>query len=113
MIDTYYVLHVAGGILLTAFTILATATAGTGKNKRLLMITGILSLVVLVGGFGLLARVYNNTWPGWVHPKLLCWLVLSLASGMAFRKPAQAKLWGGLAVASAVTAVVMVYVRPF
>lgn len=109
----YYLLHVIGGFLLTAFTILATATAANGKRKGLMALTGILSLVVLVGGFGLIAKVYSNTWPAWVHPKIACWLVLSMASGLAMRKPSTAGLWTGVSVASVVIAVVMVYVRPF
>jgi len=111
--QTYYLMHVIGGFLLTAFTILATATAADGKRKGLLALTGILSLLVLVGGFGLVSKVYANTWPAWVHPKIVCWLVLSLASGLAMRKPSSGKLWTGVTVASVVIAVVMVYVRPF
>jgi len=113
MITFYQLLHVIGAILLTAFTILSVAIAGRGKNKRLLMVTGILSLAVLAGGFGLVARLYGNTFEPWVHPKILCWLVISLSAGMAFRRPSQSKLWGGLTVIAVATAVAMVYVRPF
>jgi len=113
MVNTYYLLHVAGGFLLTAFTILATATAVTGKNKRLLMVTGVLSLVVLVGGFGLVARVYDNTWPTWVLLKVAAWLVLSMGAGMAMKKPSTAPMWTGISILAVLTAIFAVYFRPF
>ncbi|MDF1801142.1 MAG: hypothetical protein P1V81_18390, partial [Planctomycetota bacterium] len=115
MVNTYYLLHVAGGFLLTAFTILATATAVSGKNKRLLMITGVLSLVVLVGGFGLIARVYDNTWPTWVFLKIGAWLVLSMAAGMAMKRPSKAPMWTGLSVLAVLTAIFadqLIHYRP-
>lgn len=111
-ITVYHVLHVSAAFLLTAFTFMACATASIGKNKMLMMLTGILSLIMLVGGFGLVAKLHTG-FPGWLIVKIGAWLVLSGAAGMAYRKPAKAGTIGGAALLAIVVAVAMVYMRPF
>jgi len=108
----YQILHVTAGFLLTAFTFMACATASVGKNKGILALTGILSLIMLVGGFGLLARL-DYGFPGWVVVKLACWLVLTMAAGIAYRRPKKAGAIAALCAMAIVAAVVMVYTKPF
>ena len=75
------------------------------KRKRSLMLTGILSLVMLVGGFGLVARVYDNQWASWMFVKIACWLGLSALAGIAYRKPEKA---GGLMLLATVLVLVAI-----
>jgi hypothetical protein len=108
----YSILHVASALLLVGVTFGAFAAPTPERRKATLMWSGILSLLMLTGGFGLLAR-FGYGWPVWVLIKMVCWLGLSAVAGMAFRKPESV---GGLRIVTMVlivVALVMVYVRPF
>jgi len=108
----YYVMHVLSAFLLTAFTFAAVSTAASGKDKRLLAVTGILSLLMLTGGFGLMARLeYGFADNPWLFIKIAGWLVLSAAAGLAYRKPMSAGLWGGLSVLAIAASVLAVYFK--
>lgn len=82
----YYILHVLSGFLLTALTFAAFAAPTPESRKRNLRLTGILALVMLIGGFGLMARLQYQ-WAPWVFIKIGCWLILSGMAGMAYRRP--------------------------
>ena len=62
-------------------------------------------VVMLVGGFGLVARVYGNQWESWMFVKIACWLGLSALAGIAYRKPGKA---GGLMLLGTVLVLVAV-----
>jgi hypothetical protein len=111
-ITVYQILHVTAGFLLTAFTFMACATASVGKNKALMAITGILSLLMLIGGFGLVAKT-GHGFPGWIIVKIGAWLVLSGAAGFAYKHPTKAGTATGSAIMAIVIAILMVYLRPF
>ena len=111
-ITVYHILHVTAAFLLAGFTFMACATASTGKNKALMAVTGILSLLMLVGGFGLLAKLHCG-FPGWAIVKLAAWLVLSGAAGFAYKRPAKAGVAMGSAIMAIVIAILMVYLKPF
>jgi hypothetical protein len=51
-------------------------------------------LLILVGGFGLLARTGGmaNGLPGWLHPKLLIWVLVGGLPALINRKPEWGKL---------------------
>jgi hypothetical protein len=107
----YSVLHVVSILLLTGWTFYAFA-APAESRKRVMMITGILSLLALIAGFGLQAKLQIG-WPGWLIVKICCWLGLSALAGFGYRKRQAA---GALMVVAAVLvllAVTMVYTRPF
>jgi len=108
----YSLLHVLGVILLTAFTFQAFAAPTPANKKRVMMLTGILSLVVLVAGFGLLAKL-GYGFPGWIVLKLVCWLGISAMAGIAFRAPAKAGLLTAATVVLLVIALYAVYFKPF
>jgi uncharacterized membrane protein len=113
MSPTFYsILHVVSALVLTGYTFYAFA-APAETRKRVLMITGIASLVMFVAGFGLLSKVYNNQFTGWVIVKLVCWLLLSGLAGMAYRKREKAGVFMVVALALVVAAVYMVYAKPF
>jgi hypothetical protein len=108
----YSLLHVLSIILLTAFTFQAFAAPTPENRKRTMMLTGILSLVALVAGFGLLAKL-GYGFPGWVVVKLVCWLGLSAMAGMAFRAPSKTGVLTTASVALLVIALYAVYYKPF
>lgn len=107
----YYLLHVISILVLTAYTFYAFA-APAETRKRVMMITGIASLVALVGGFGLQAKL-NYGFPGWLIVKLVCWLGLSALAGLGYRRRGAAGALSVVALALVVVAVVMVYTKPF
>ena len=110
-LNTYLVLHLSSIFVLLGYTFYAFA-APAETRKRVLMITGIASLLVLVTGMGMLHRLHLG-FPGWIIVKTFCWLGLSAIAGIAYRKRALADLFMIIAFALAITAVAMVYVRPF
>ena len=52
---TYHILHVSSLLVLFGYTFYAFA-APAETRKRVLVITGIASLLVLIGGFGLITK---------------------------------------------------------
>ena len=110
-LNTYLVLHLSSIIVLLGYTFYAFA-APTETRKRVMMITGVAALLILVTGFGMLHRLQLH-FPGWAIVKLVCWAGLSAMGGLAYRRRAQADLFMLIAFALAITAVAMVYVRPF
>ena len=106
----YYLLHVGGVIILTGYTFRA-FSAPPETRKGTLAISGILALVVLVGGFGLLSKL-GLGFPTWAMVKLGCWLGLAALTGLGYRMPSLRTFWTLLASALVLIAVYMVYVRP-
>ena len=113
--EVYRVMHVLSLLLLTGFAFSSFAAPTPQRKKSLAMITGILSLLVLVGGFGLKAKLpeLREGWPGWLIVKLVCWLGVSALAGMVFKRPQMAKMYQWITIALIAAAVYMVYQRPF
>ena len=108
---TYHILHVSSLLVLFGYTFYAFA-APAETRKRVLIITGIASLLVLIGGFGLITKLRVG-FPGWIIVKIVCWLGLSAVVGMAYKRRAQANTLMLLTLALAIIAVIMVYLKPF
>lgn len=90
----YKTLHLVGmALLLTSLGGLAAHAASGGSKAtnsvgRLLALAHGLGLVLmLVGGFGLLARLDLSMTGGWIWVKLLLWLGLGAASVLPYRSP--------------------------
>jgi hypothetical protein len=100
--EFYKVLHILGIILvfmsLGGATLHATG-GGTRDNNpargRVAALHGVGLLLLIVAGFGMLARIQGSmALPPWVHPKLLVWVLLGAAPVLISRKPGSAKaLW--------------------
>jgi hypothetical protein len=110
-LTTYHVLHLASIIVLLGYTFYAFA-APAETRKRVLMVTGIAAALVAVTGFGMLHKMHLG-FPGWIIVKFVCWIGLSAIAGIAYRRRAMADFFMILAFVLAITAVAMVYVRPF
>jgi hypothetical protein len=116
--EAYKVLHLLSVMLLfLCFGGLALYVAGGGTrtanpNRKLIAaLHGTAAFLVLLGGFGLLARlgVMQGGFPLWVWLKLAVWLLLGLAVLLPYRRPALARplfllypVLGGIAAWAAV-----------
>jgi hypothetical protein len=91
------------------------ACAGAPETrKKVLMWSGIASLLVLLTG-GRLWMVLKPTFvaQGWLVVKFVCWTGLSALAGIAYRRREKAAGIMVVALALALTAIAMVRVRPF
>jgi hypothetical protein len=94
-LDLYRWLHLAGVIFL--FSALGAAVllarAGNDQGRKWIAIThGLALLVILVSGFGALAKL-GMGFPPWVWIKLLIWLLLGAAVVLVRKMPQRAGLW--------------------
>lgn len=105
----YQVIHLVSVIFLVAITFRAFAAPTPESRKANLALSGIASLLALVGGFGLMAKLQYE-WGVWVFVKIGCWLGLSALAGFAYRAPKSVKMLSWVAFGLVVTAVYMVYV---
>lgn len=64
------------------------------RRRMLATVHGAASFLILLGGFGMLARlgIVESALPGWILVKLSIWLVLSAALALALRATAGARL---------------------
>ncbi|HVU36243.1 MAG TPA: hypothetical protein VHE61_22590 [Opitutaceae bacterium] len=110
-LNLLHVIHVGSVIALIAYTFYAFAAAPETR-KRVMIGTGIASLLVLLTGIRMWQGMFNFAFMGWVIVKLVCWLGLSALTGMAYRKREKAAMFMTLALVLAVIALVMVYWKP-
>jgi hypothetical protein len=91
----YKVLHLLGLILafLSLGGLVVAARSGHAESRRLAGIThGIALLLILVSGFGILAKL-GLGFPPWVLVKVLIWIVLGGAIVLIRRRPQSAATW--------------------
>jgi len=109
--NALHIIHVfsAIGVIGTIFY----ACAGAAETrKKVLMWSGILTLLVLLTGIRMWQAIYS--WAGvWAIVKLVCWLGLSAFTGLAYKRREQASLWIILTLVLSALALVMVYAKPF
>jgi uncharacterized membrane protein SirB2 len=106
----YYLLHLFSLFVLTAHTFMAFANPDPVNRKQTMIITGIATLLVLVSGFGLLAKLHANQFEAWVIVKLVCWLGLSALAGIAYRRPHLRGVLAAIALGLILVALFMVYI---
>ena len=107
-----HLLHVAGALVLMGQTFYAFA-APLETRRRVLIWAGSASLVMLLTGLRMWQTVYGFAPAGWLIVKIVCWLGLSALAGIAYRRRELAGVLAWVALILAVTAVAMVYVKPF
>jgi hypothetical protein len=111
-LNLLHVVHVASVVVLIAYTFLGFAGAPETR-KRVLVMTGIASLLVLLTGIRMWQGMFGFKMMGWVLVKAFCWLVLSGLTGVAYRKRNQVPTLTIVILGLAVVALVMVYYKPF
>lgn len=98
--DAYEIVHLIGiAMLFIAIGGVAVHAANGGtkantKTRGIVAATfGTGSFLILLGGFGMMARLglVRGMPPGWLMVKMLIWLVLSAIVLLPYRKPALAK----------------------
>lgn len=117
--EFYNLLHVLGILLLFmafggwAFHGISGGTKATNKARGLLAAThGIGLVIIIVAGFGMLAKIQPMSagLPGWLHPKLLVWVLLGAAPAILNRKPEWGKaMWFALPLLAALAAFFAIY----
>ncbi|MCB0271820.1 MAG: SirB2 family protein [Bdellovibrionales bacterium] len=63
------------------------------QNKQVRIAGMISSFLMLVAGFGLLARLGIHQWPTWVIAKLIIWLILAILGPILARRLKQNRIW--------------------
>ena len=106
----YYILHVVSLVVLTGYTFYAFA-APPETRKRVMVLTGVASVLALAAGFGLQAKLQVG-FPGWLIVKMVCWLGLSALAGFGYRRRAAAGMLAVVAIVLVLVAVTMVYLKP-
>jgi hypothetical protein len=102
--EFYKVLHVLGlslVVLSLGGIILHVINGGSKENnsfRKGAMIThGVGLVLLLVAGFGMLAKLGIQGFPVWVSGKMAIWLALGAFVGIAYKKPQLAKkFWVGV-----------------
>ena len=108
----FILIHVTTVILLSSVTFAAFAAPHQENRRTFLMISGVLSLLVVITGFGAMGMM-GLGFPGWAIVKVVCWLVLSGLTGMAFRMTGQIPMLRAVAAVVILIAVAMVIYKPF
>ncbi len=108
----FHIIHVLSILALTGFTFAAFANPLPVMKRKVLMASGISSLLALIAGFGL-AGLLKYGFPGWIVVKLVCWLGLSAMAGIAYRQPKKIPVLGAATLGLLLIALYMVYFRPF
>ena len=108
----YHILHVTALLLLSG---LASALVLNGNKKPYNILYGIASFLVLLGGFGLIARLgYSFKSNPWLTVKLIIWLVLSAGVPIIVKRlKLEAKIALPIIYGLLFLGVLMVYARPF
>lgn len=83
----YKFIHLAG--VMGLFTVIGTLVAARKENwaRSTSILHGISLLLVLLGGFGLVAKMYNNDFSqGWIMAKIVIWFLFGALLPLAKRK---------------------------
>ncbi|HET9133974.1 MAG TPA: hypothetical protein VFN90_06705 [Gemmatimonadales bacterium] len=113
LFSMFLLFTILGGIALHA---LNGGTRETNRGRKLVgALHGIALFLILLGGFGMLARlgIVQGGLPGWIWAKLAIWVALPVIGTMPYRKPATAKaVLLALPVIGALSAYFAIY-KPF
>jgi hypothetical protein len=119
----YEVVHIIGIVMLfsalggtTVRALLPMVAEAPGPRRMLGVVHGIGAFLVLLGGFGMLARLgimQGGGFPGWLWVKIVIWGALAAAPFFVRRRPALARslLWS-LPVLGGIAAYAVIY-KPF
>ncbi|HZP61157.1 MAG TPA: hypothetical protein VFB27_12610 [Opitutaceae bacterium] len=110
-LNALHIIHVLSVLGLTGAIFYAFAGPAESR-KRVMMWSGIASLLVLLTGLRMWQALYQFH-GGWAMVKIVCWLGLSALSGIGYRRRGAVGLLVMIALVLLATALAMVFVRPF
>ena len=112
----YKVLHLLGLslVVLSLGGIILHAINGGSKQsnsfRKGVMIThGVGLLLLLVAGFGMLAKMGIHSFPGWVVGKVIIWVILGGCVALAYKQHLARKLWFAVPVLVVIAACLAIY----
>ena len=116
--EFYKIAHILGLILLFqalgASVILGDAVKGAPWQRAVNIGHGLGTLLMLVAGFGLLARLgLTAGFPGWIWAKLAIWVLLAAAPFVARRLPSGARMLWGATIGLGFLAAFLAVAKPF
>ncbi len=102
-----------GSIGATAIHMLNGGTRDSNASRKFISTShGVALLLILVSGLGMLAK-HKLGMPGWIHPKLLIWLLLGGLLALPYKVPGAAKAVWVLAPLLGATAAFLALYKPF
>ncbi|EQA35823.1 hypothetical protein LEP1GSC047_0461 [Leptospira inadai serovar Lyme str. 10] len=116
----YKLVHILGILFLflafggIALHVIGGGTKENAQKKLIAMTHGIGLFLILLGGFGMLARLgIIWPWPGWIIAKFLFWLLFGGLLTLFYKKPSVAKfLWFSLPFLGVIVGYIALY-KPF
>ncbi len=109
--ETYKLLHLIA--IFSLFLSLGALLAySNGKKRNVMILHGLASFVLLVSGFGLIAKLQLHALPIWVFIKLAVWIVLTIAIPILVAKKVNKKILWQVVWLSGLLAVWMVVAKP-
>jgi FtsH-binding integral membrane protein len=111
LIGVFMIFVALGGLILHQIN---AATREQVWRRPVAITHGIGMVLVLVGGFGMLARLRIFwPWPGWVIGKIIIWLVLGVLVAVIGRSPTLAKPLWWITIALGAIAAYLALNQPF
>lgn len=109
--ETYKLIHFFS--IISFFLSLGALLTCSGNKKKIMTLHGLAVLVLLVSGFGLIARLKMHSFPVWVILKLCIWLILGVLVPIMMSRGVHKK-WSWLIVfAGGFGAVWLAVLKPF
>jgi hypothetical protein len=107
-----HVVHIVAALALFGSTFYAFG-GPPETRKRLLMYSGLASLIVLLAGLRMWQVQFNFAASGWIFVKMICWVGVSALTGLGYRRREKAGLFAVLALVFGAIAVIMAFYKPF